>query len=96
MTEVDEQPQKAVADPETYREALDSWMMSQVSDATDLSVHDVDMPREEFKQEWIYWHEKERKARRLTNAADPEHGEIVRNIEAVDAEMNRRQLDFNE
>ena len=54
------------------------------------------MTREELKQEWIYWHAKDGKARRLTNAADPESGEIVRNIEAVDAEMERRQLDFNE
>ena len=42
---VEEPPQKAVADPETYREALDAWMKTQWTDATDLRVHDVDMPR---------------------------------------------------
>ena len=54
------------------------------------------MSPEEFKQEWIYWHSKDGKARRPTNAADPEHDAIVRNIGAVDAEMDRRQLDFND
>ena len=54
------------------------------------------MTLEELKREWIYWHSKEGKARRLANAADPEHNAIVRNIATVDAEMERRRLDFND
>lgn len=56
MAEENEQPQKAVADPETYREALDAWMKTQISDATDLTVHDVDMPRSTgFSNETVFF-----------------------------------------
>ena len=53
---VEEPPQKAVADPETYREALDAWMKTQWTDATDLRVHDVDMPRSTgFSNETVFF-----------------------------------------
>ena len=45
MAEEDSPPQKAVADPETYREALNGWMTGQLSSADGVRVHDVDMPR---------------------------------------------------
>lgn len=35
---------KAVADPESYREALDGWMQKHMPEAEKLLVHDVDMP----------------------------------------------------
>ncbi len=44
MSETDEVPAKAVQDPETYRDALDTWMKTQQPDVEGLRVHDVDMP----------------------------------------------------
>ncbi len=56
MSDVDEAPQKAVADPETYRESLDAWMKTQMPQASDLRVHDVDMPRSTgFSNETVFF-----------------------------------------
>ena len=57
MSEADEMPAKAVADPETYRESLDAWMKTQMTDAKNLRVHDVDMPRATgFSNETVFFH----------------------------------------
>jgi aminoglycoside phosphotransferase (APT) family kinase protein len=56
MSAADAPPTKAVADPETYREALDRWMKSRVPQATGLRVHDVDMPRATgFSNETVFF-----------------------------------------
>jgi aminoglycoside phosphotransferase (APT) family kinase protein len=56
MAEEDEQPRKAVADPETYRESLDGWMNAQMPDAESVRVHDVDMPRATgFSNETVFF-----------------------------------------
>lgn len=56
MSAADEAPRKAVADPETYRESLDAWMQTQVSEAENLRVHDVDMPRATgFSNETVFF-----------------------------------------
>ncbi len=56
MSESDEPPVKAVRDPETYREALDGWMRRQRPEASDLRVHDVDMPRATgFSNETVFY-----------------------------------------
>ena len=49
-------PAKAVRDPESFRDALDGWMRSQRPEATDLRVHDVDMPRATgFSNETVFF-----------------------------------------
>jgi aminoglycoside phosphotransferase (APT) family kinase protein len=49
-------PVKAVRDPESFRDALDAWMKQQRPDATDLRVHDVDMPRATgFSNETVFF-----------------------------------------
>jgi aminoglycoside phosphotransferase (APT) family kinase protein len=56
MAEEDSPPQKAVADPETYREALNGWMTGQLSSADGVRVHDVDMPRATgFSNETVFF-----------------------------------------
>ncbi|MCP4904694.1 MAG: phosphotransferase family protein [bacterium] len=56
MSEGDEVPQKAVADPETYRESLDAWMKTQMPGALELRVHDIDMPRSTgFSNETVFF-----------------------------------------
>jgi aminoglycoside phosphotransferase (APT) family kinase protein len=56
MSEADAPPRKAVADPESYREALDRWMKSRRPQATGLRVHDVDMPRATgFSNETVFF-----------------------------------------
>ena len=56
MSKADDAPQKAVADPETYRESLDAWMKTQMPEALDLQVHDVDMPRSTgFSNETVFF-----------------------------------------
>jgi aminoglycoside phosphotransferase (APT) family kinase protein len=49
-------PRKAVADPETYREALDAWMRGRWPEAEALRVSDVDMPRATgFSNETVFF-----------------------------------------
>ncbi len=56
MSEADAPPKKAVADPESYREALDAWMRARMPEATTLRVHDVDMPRATgFSNETVFF-----------------------------------------
>jgi len=56
MSDEDEPPRKAVADPETYRESLDAWMKVKISSASGLRVHDVDMPRSTgFSNETVFF-----------------------------------------
>lgn len=56
MEDETEAPEKAVADPETYRASLEAWMRAQMVDATDLRVHDVDMPRATgFSNETVFF-----------------------------------------
>ena len=56
MSESEATPAKAVRDPESYREALDGWMKQRRPDATDLHVHDVDMPRATgFSNETVFF-----------------------------------------
>ncbi len=56
MVEMDEPPQKAVANPETYRAALDAWMKTQLPEAAGLRVLDVDMPRATgFSNETVFF-----------------------------------------
>jgi aminoglycoside phosphotransferase (APT) family kinase protein len=56
MSEVSEAPQKAVADPETYRESLDAWMTAKMPIAENVRVHDVDMPRSTgFSNETVFF-----------------------------------------
>jgi len=56
MSAADAPPAKAVADPETYREALDRWMRSRMPQAVGLRVHDVDMPRATgFSNETVFF-----------------------------------------
>jgi len=52
----EEPPQKAVADPETYRAALDAWMTARMPEADGVRVHDVDMPRATgFSNETVFF-----------------------------------------
>ncbi len=56
MSESEATPAKAVRDPESYRESLDTWMRQQRPDVTDLRVHDVDMPRATgFSNETVFF-----------------------------------------
>ena len=56
MSAADAPPTKAVADPESYREALDRWMTSRMPQASGLRVHDVDMPRATgFSNETVFF-----------------------------------------
>ncbi|MFO0689925.1 MAG: phosphotransferase family protein [Myxococcota bacterium] len=56
MSAADAPPSKAVADPESYREALDRWMRARLPQAKDLRVHDVDMPRATgFSNETVFF-----------------------------------------
>lgn len=56
MAEGDEQPRKAVADPETYRASLDAWMARRMPEAERVRVHDVDMPRSTgFSNETVFF-----------------------------------------
>lgn len=56
MSASDAPPTKAVADPETYREALDRWMKARMPEAEGLRVHDVDMPRATgFSNETVFF-----------------------------------------
>ena len=56
MSAADAPPTKAVADPETYREALDGWMKSRMPQAVGLRVHEVDMPRATgFSNETVFF-----------------------------------------
>jgi aminoglycoside phosphotransferase (APT) family kinase protein len=56
MSDGDEAPAKAVADPETYRESLDTWMRTQMPQTGNLRVHDVDMPRATgFSNETVFF-----------------------------------------
>jgi aminoglycoside phosphotransferase (APT) family kinase protein len=56
MSASEEGPAKAVADPETYREALDGWLKHQRPDAEGLRVHGVDMPRSTgFSNETVFF-----------------------------------------
>ena len=56
MSAADAPPTKAVADPESYRDALDRWMKSRLPQATALRVHDVDMPRATgFSNETVFF-----------------------------------------
>jgi aminoglycoside phosphotransferase (APT) family kinase protein len=56
VSEADEAPRKAVADPETYRESLDGWMKKQKPEVEGLRVHDVDMPRATgFSNETVFF-----------------------------------------
>jgi len=49
-------PEKAVRDPESFREALEAWSRRQRPDAKDLRVHDVDMPRATgFSNETVFF-----------------------------------------
>lgn len=49
-------PQKAVRDPESFREALEAWMRKQRTDLQDLRVVDVDMPRSTgFSNETVFF-----------------------------------------
>jgi aminoglycoside phosphotransferase (APT) family kinase protein len=49
-------PPKAVRDPESFREALDTWMKRQRPEAAQLRVHDVDMPRSTgFSNETVFF-----------------------------------------
>jgi aminoglycoside phosphotransferase (APT) family kinase protein len=49
-------PIKAVRDPESFRDALESWMRGQRRDASDLRVTDVDMPRSTgFSNETVFF-----------------------------------------
>ncbi|MFK7898769.1 MAG: phosphotransferase family protein [Myxococcota bacterium] len=56
MSEAEDAPQKAVADPEVYRESLDGWMKRQKPEAEGIRVHDVDMPRATgFSNETVFF-----------------------------------------
>lgn len=56
MSAADEPPRKAVADPETYREALDGWMRARLPGAEGLRVDAVDMPRATgFSNETVFF-----------------------------------------
>ncbi len=56
MADEEEPPQKAVADPETYRAALDAWMTTRLPEAEGVRVHDVDMPRATgFSNETVFF-----------------------------------------
>ena len=56
MSAGDAPPTKAVADPESYREALDGWMKTRLPGASGLRVHDVDMPRATgFSNETVFF-----------------------------------------
>lgn len=56
MSAADAPPTKAVADPESYREALDRWLTSRMPQAAGLRVHDVDMPRATgFSNETVFF-----------------------------------------
>ena len=56
MAQEEEPPQKAVADPETYRAALDAWMTARMPEADGVRVHDVDMPRATgFSNETVFF-----------------------------------------
>lgn len=49
-------PAKAVADPESYRVALEGWMQRRQPEADGLRVHDVDMPRATgFSNETVFF-----------------------------------------
>ena len=49
-------PAKAVRDPESFREALNTWMQRQRPEAANLRVHSVDMPRATgFSNETIFF-----------------------------------------
>ncbi|MCA9502387.1 MAG: phosphotransferase family protein [Myxococcales bacterium] len=80
MAEQEEQVQKAVADPETYREALDGWMKRRMPEATAMRVHDVDMPRATgFSNETVFfsasWQEEGRPVtRRFVARIEPPDG----------------------
>ena len=52
----EEGPAKAVADPESYRVALEGWMQRRQPEVRDLRVHDVDMPRATgFSNETVFF-----------------------------------------
>jgi len=56
MSAPDAPPAKAVADPESYREALDGWLRARMPEAADLRVLDVDMPRATgFSNETVFF-----------------------------------------
>lgn len=56
MSAADAPPAKAVADPETYREALDRWMQGRMARAEGLHVREVDMPRATgFSNETVFF-----------------------------------------
>lgn len=77
-----DQQEKAVADPETYRTALEAWMQLRESGATDLSVTEVDMPRSTgFSNETVFfraaWQEAGAKVeRRYVARIEPEKGAL--------------------
>ncbi len=49
-----------------------------------------------LEKAWTYWQQKAREARRMTNANDQEGREILRNINWIDTEVERRGLSFDE
>ena len=52
----DQVPEKAVRDPESFREALEVWSQRQRPEAKGLRVHDVDMPRATgFSNETVFF-----------------------------------------
>ena len=56
----------------------------------------AEMTPNELEQAWRDWHEEAGKARRQASSVDYAHREIVQNVEAVDAEVERRGLVFDE
>jgi aminoglycoside phosphotransferase (APT) family kinase protein len=73
-------PEKAVADPETYREALDGWMQQQMPNTEALHVHDVDMPTATgFSNETVFfstsWNESgQKQTRKYVARIEPKDG----------------------
>ncbi len=56
----------------------------------------AEMTPNELEQAWRDWHKEAGKARRQASSVDYAHREIVQNVEAVDAEVERRGLVFDE
>ena len=79
MSENNEEARKTVADPETYRDALDAWMKARHPEREGLRVHDVDMPTATgFSNETVFfsasWEGSE--AQRYVARIEPEDGGI--------------------
>jgi len=92
-------PAKAVADPESYRVALEGWMQRRQPEARGLRVHDVDMPRATgFSNETVFfsarWQESGKDVRRrfVARIEPPDGGLFPIQTEAcrVSAAMQHR------